>query len=374
MSTPVPAKPLSLPFSTHRLSAQRLVSLDVFRGITITAMILVNNPGSEGNVFAPLRHAAWNGWTLADLVFPSFIYIAGTALVLSSARRAQKLPQTAIYIHILWRSLALIAIGLLLNGLFYLPWENVRLPGVLQRIGLVYLFTALIVLTTSWRVRVLLAVTILVGYWGLLAFMAAPGSHAGDLSPRGNLVSYVDRQIFGIHIWLRYRDPEGVLSTFQAVATALLGTLAGDLLLAGRKSSSITVGLILAGITGIVFGQVWNVVFPINKNLWTSSFVLLSAGIASVGQGLCYWVLEVKEWRGLVYPFKLVGMNPLALYIGSEVIGMSALDNARSWVFANLLAPVTGPTVASLLWGLAYAGFWGVMAYALYRMAIFIRL
>jgi predicted acyltransferase len=374
MTAPLPSKPFFLPSNTPGLPSRRLVSLDVFRGITIAAMILVNNPGSQENVYAPLRHAAWHGWTLADLVFPSFIYIVGASLVFSFARRTRNQSQSAIYLHILWRTLALIAIGLLLNGLFYLPWKNVRLPGVLQRIGLVYLFASLIVLTTSWRVRILLTASILVGYWGLLALMAAPGSHVGDLSSRGNLVSYIDRQLFRSHLWLRYRDPEGVLSTFPAVATALLGTLAGDWLVAGRKSSSTASYLILAGSTGIILGQVWNVVFPINKNLWTSSFVLLTAGIASVGLGLCYWTLEVKEWRGLGYPFKLVGMNPLALYIGSEIIGMSALDNARSWVFANLLAPVTGPTVASLLWALAYAGFWGLVAFVLYRLAIFIRL
>lgn len=351
----------------------RLVSLDVFRGITIAAMILVNNPGSWDSVFPPLRHAEWHGCTLADLVFPSFLFILGTAIVFSNAHRARQ-GRRRMLLHALWRSLALIALGLLLNGLFYLPWANVRLPGVLQRIGILYLSGSLITMALSRRARTVLCLLLLVGYWALMAGFSAPGHPRGDLSPHGNLASFVDRQLLSGHMWHTNGDPEGILTTFPALVTVLLGTLAGDWLRSPNAPRRIASRLALAGAAGVLAGLLWNLVFPVNKNLWTSSYVLLTAGIASLALAACYSAVDVCCWRRWAAPFKAVGMNPLAIYVASEIAAMSVLDNARSWTYTNLLAPLAGNTAGSLCWALVYVAFWWVVAWVLYRRNIFIKL
>ncbi len=356
-------------------ATRRLLALDVLRGATVLLMILVNNPGSWHAVYAPLRHAEWNGWTPADLVFPFFLFILGVSLVFSvNGRIARGATRGAVLTHILWRSLALIAIGLILNGLFYLPWQAVRIPGVLQRIGLVYLFAALITLPTTRRARLAITAALLLGYWAMLMLIPVPGYGAGDLSAAGNLASFVDRWLMPGHLWRPEWDPEGVLSTLPAIATALLGTFAAEWLQSRRSGAKVASGLLVAGAAGIVAGELWSLALPINKNLWTSSFAMFSAGVAALLLGACYWTVEMRGWQRWTRPLVWVGMNPLAIYVGSEVLGMGALEGVRHAVQAAVFAPVGNAAAASLLWALAYMGLWWAVAWIMYRNTIFIKL
>ncbi len=372
---------VSLSFGSARLADRqiapatgRLLSLDVLRGATVLLMILVNNPGSSQAIYSPLRHAEWNGWTSADLVFPFFLFIVGVSLVFSLQGRLERgASRGAIFRHILWRSLALMAIGLVLNGLFYLPWQHVRIPGVLQRIGLVYLFAALITLTATRRWRAVITLALLLGYWALLMLVPVPGHGAGDLSPAGNLASFVDRRLLHGHLWRPEWDPEGVLSTLPAIATALLGTFAADWLCSGKRAEQLAKGLLVAGVAAIAAGELWNLALAINKNLWTSSFAVFSAGAAAVLLAVCLWAADVRGWRRWARPFVWVGMNPLAIYVGSEVLGMGALEGVRHAVQAALFGDMTSAG-ASLLWALGYTGVWWAVGWILYRNTIFIKL
>jgi predicted acyltransferase len=360
---------------TSRVPRQRLLSLDVVRGLAVAAMILVNNPGSWDSIYPPLRHAEWNGWTPADLVFPFFIFIMGVSVVLSiDARLSRGQGQNEILRHGLIRSFVLIAIGLVMNGILYLPWSEVRIPGVLQRIGLVYLFTCLIGLRAGSRARWSLCCLLLLGYWALLALVPAPGHHGGYLTPENNLASWIDRKLMAGHLWRSTWDPEGVLSTVPAIASGLLGTLAGDWLGSERGSRAKVIGLAGSGIVAIAIAELWNIAFPINKSLWTSSYAVLSAGFAAIALGACYWTVEEKGWRKWGHPLALLGLNPLALYVASEVIGMWIMTGARNWSCRRLAGVGLAGETASLLWALGYAVFWWIIAAIMYRKAIFIKL
>jgi predicted acyltransferase len=352
-------------------------------------MILVNNPGSTTAVFAPLRHAVWNGWTLADLIFPFFLFIVGSSLVFSHERRLSRNPSPiAVVRHIARRTLVLIALGLLLNGMFLLPWPQIRIPGVLQRIGVVYFFGAFVTLLTSLRLRTVLTLVLLLGYWGLLMLTPVPGHGVGVLTPAGNLASFVDRHLLAGHLWRAGWDPEGVLSTLPAIATLLLGTFVGewlrahqrgdvatnDLTLSGSCRLRIIVGLLIVGSLAVLGGQLWGRVFPINKNLWTSSFTLFSGGIAALVFAICYWLVDVQGWQRWGRPFLFMGMNPLTIYVASEIVGMGLLEGVRCFVYRHWLAPFLGAHVGSVSWAIAYLLVWCCVAWLMYRKAVFIKL
>ena len=336
-------------------SPKRLVSLDIFRGATIGAMIIVNNLRSWSDTprFPQLVHAAWNGCTLADLIFPFFLFIVGVSTVFSLDRRVQageSYPQ--LYRHILIRSTILFLLGLLACNGFMFGWlfqaicppeatqksmwaiflsppthaevwffslANLRIPGVLQRIALVYLAVALLVVLTHWRWRLqaIMAGALLLLYWGL---MSLPGF---ALQPGQDLGAYIDRAVFGeAHLWrfTRTWDPEGLLSTLPAIATGLAGALTGYWLRSKQDGHTKLLGLLSAGCLGIVVGAAWGRVFPFNKYLWTSSYVVYSAGWALVLLGACYWLFDLHDWRIiLIQPLVWLGMNPLFAYVGAQV-------------------------------------------------------
>jgi predicted acyltransferase len=389
MATATPSPSATAPPTTTLPAPERVRSLDVFRGLTIAAMILVNNPGSTSATFAPLRHAVWNGWTFADLIFPFFLFIVGSSLVFSCERRLSCNPsQIALVRHIAWRACVLIALGLMLNGLFYLPWPQVRIPGVLQRIGVVYFFGSLITLFTSAQVRTALTLVLLLGYWGLLMLTPVPGHGVGVLTPAGNLASFVDFRLLGGHLWRARWDPEGVLSTLPAIATLLLGTLVGEWLRAHRRGEAAAkdltrsgscrprfiAGLVAVGLLAVLGGQLWGRVFPINKNLWTSSFTLFSGGVAALVFAVCYWLVDRQGWQRWGRPFLFMGMNPLAIYAASEIAGMGLLHGVRRFVYAHWLAPLLGAHVASVSWAIVYLLVWCCVAWLMYRKAVFIKL
>ena len=351
--------------------------LDAFRGLTIAAMVLVNNPGSWDAVYAPLRHAPWHGLTPTDLVFPFFLFIVGLAIPFSLHGR----PPIGALGRVLRRTVVIFALGLVLNGFPGFDWATIRIPGVLQRIAVCYLVAAALYLATSWRTQSVVAAVLLLGYWGAMTLIAVAGHGAGDLSPEGNLAAWVDRAVLGPHIWRvsRVYDPEGVLSTAPAVATVLFGVLAGQWVLSHRPPRTITLGLLLAGALGLAIGAEWANWFPVNKALWTSSYAVLTAGIALLLFGACYWAVEVCGWRRWATPFVVLGVNALALYFLSSLSAVALTlvrvgeGHLRAAIYESVFAPWAAPASASLAYALTFLGAWWLVMAALYRLGIRLR-
>jgi predicted acyltransferase len=369
--------------------AGRLLSLDVFRGLTIAGMILVNNPGPSGSVYWPLEHAAWHGWTPTDLVFPFFLFIVGVSITLAFARRVEQegASQRDLYWKILRRTVLIYACGFLLAGFPFFNLSTIRLSGVLQRIAVCYFCAALIFLKTSWRTQSLIAVGLLLSYWGVSVLVAAPGFAAGDLSKEGSLASFVDRAVLGNHIWKgggRIYDPEGLLSTIPAIATTLSGVLAGHWLRARREAYETVAGLFVAGVACIVAGWMWNSWLPINKALWTSSYVVFTTGMALQLLALCYWLVDIKRIKRWALPFIIFGTNALAVFVLSGLAARlmnlwktTRMDgrqgNLQTYLYEHLFASRLAPADGSLLYALLYVLIWlGLMA-ILYRRKIFIK-
>ena len=360
----------------------RLLSLDAFRGLTVAAMVLVNNPGTWRAVYPPLRHAEWHGWTPTDLIFPFFLFIVGIAIPLALGRRAAAgQARSALVAKILRRSAIIFALGLLLHAIPSLDLATIRIPGVLQRIAVCYLVAALVFLWTSWRVQAGLAIALLVGYWAALTLVPVPGFGTGHLDPEGNLAAYIDRALLGPHIWraARVYDPEGLLSTVPAVATTLAGVLAGHWLRAGRPQKETATGFFATGVAGIVLGEIWSVWFPINKSLWTSSYTVFTAGAALLVLGACYWLVEARGYRAWTRPFVVLGVNALALFFLSSLVARllivikvdpSGRIPLHAWLFDHLFAPWATPINASLAFALAYLLLWLLLMWLLDRHQI----
>jgi len=305
-----------------RLAAPRLQSLDAFRGLTIAGMLLVNNPGSWEHIYPPLEHAAWNGWTPTDLVFPFFLFIVGVAIPFSLGRRLEEgAPRSTIFRRVVIRSLLIILLGVFLNAVPRFEWATLRLPGVLQRIGLVYLLAATIYLLVSPRLLALKAAVILLLYWAVMMLVPVPGVGAGSLTPDANLAQYLDSQVFGAHMWREHWDPEGLLSTLPAVATCLIGIQAGGWLRSTRGAPDKLVGLFVAGGAAILLGLLWDGWFPINKNLWTSSYVLFTGGLALQCLAALYAIVDLWGYRRWAWPFLALGANALLVFGLSGLFG-----------------------------------------------------
>jgi predicted acyltransferase len=279
------------------LTKTRLVSLDAYRGMTIAAMILVNNPGSWGSVYAPLRHADWHGATPTDWIFPFFLFIVGTAIALAiGPRKDEGMGTKPLVQKILRRSLIIFAVGLFLSAYPYFDMANIRIPGVLQKIALVYGVAALLFLWLNPRQLFLAGVVCLLAYWGLMTLVPVPGGYAPNLEPATNLGAWLDRSLMGGHLWSQSKtwDPEGLLSTIPAIATCISGILTGVWLRTDKSHYEKVAGMMVFGTVLFALGLVWDVVFPINKQLWTSSYVLYTSGIAMLLLGVVYWWIDVK--------------------------------------------------------------------------------
>ncbi|MGH9164507.1 MAG: acyltransferase family protein [Acidimicrobiales bacterium] len=365
----------------------RLESIDALRGAAILGMILVNNPGSPSRPFATLRHAAWNGFTLADAVFPGFLFVMGMSMAQSFAHRRGGVGAGAslLWPRVLRRSVILVALGLALNFVVPLVDGPLRVPGVLQRIGLTYLLASATVLLTPRRWYLALVPVILLGYAWVMSKVAVPGFGAGVLTPEGNLAGFVDRSVFGQdHLYrLGPYDPEGLLSTLPAVATVLLGYAAGDWVRvrvrAGRSWAA--AGLVAAGVLALATSALWSSVLPINKRLWSSSFVLWSGGFALLAAALVYEVVEHRRMgRSLSKPLVVLGFNALAVYLVSELIGRvlefhwAGGRPVREWVYEQAFRPWAGARLGSLCYSLAFVtALTGVAALA-YRRRLSLRL
>ena len=345
----------------------RLRSVDVFRGLTMAGMVIVNNPGDWGTVYAPLLHAEWHDWTPTDLVFPWFLFIMGTAMALAGPARA---PWPAV----LRRAATIAGLGLFMAGFPYFNPARWRIPGVLMRIALSYLGAAVLWrlltrpgdATVSMRRLAAAVVVILGGYWALLTLVTPPGGVAGELTPAGNLGAWLDRRLLGGHLYRPDWDPEGLLGTVPAIASTLLGVIAG-LWMQARRPHSAALSLVVAGLVLTAAGLGWGVVFPINKSLWTSSYVLFTAGAAAIVLGALHGWLDAGRASPaaarLAEPFVALGRNALLLFVLSGLAGrlmivVTVSDGAggrtslQQLIYRTVFVPLAPPKTASLLFAL----------------------
>lgn len=349
-------------------------------------MILVNNPGNWGAVYAPLLHAEWHGWTPTDLIFPFFLFIVGVSMVLSfAARRRRGETRRALAGHVVRRSAIIVFLGLFLAAFPFFHLSTLRIPGVLQRIGVCYLLAATAYLFLGRRGQVAAAVALLFGYWALMALVPVPGFGAGRLDAEGNLAAYVDRALMLGHLWKPTWDPEGLLSTLPATATVLLGAFVGAWLASDRGPAQKVAGMVAIGAAGLAAGELWHLVFPINKNLWTSSYAVFTAGFATLLLGACYWLMDVKGHRGWAAPLVVFGTNAIAAFVLSgllaKMMGIWKVTLAggravsvKGYLYQQFFVPYASPKSASLLFALAYVTFWLLLMTILYRRRIFIKI
>lgn len=428
---------------------QRLLSLDIFRGITIAGMTLVNNPGSWETVYPPLLHADWHGVTPTDWVFPFFLFIVGVAIPLALGRRKEAgADMGAIHRKIGRRVLVIFGFGLLLAayphfgiedrqsglarlhyallavfllslfvrelypgethgalrrslgysalgaaagmaliGIFIYDLSSLRIPGVLQRIALVYGASAMLYLHTSPRGQFRIAVGLLLGYWAMMTLIPVPGGYPPNLEPETNLGAWLDRTLMGGHLWSQSKvwDPEGLLSTLPAISSGLAGVLTGEWLRSDRSHYEKIAGMMAVGAGLLAISFVWDMAFPINKKIWTSSYVCYTSGVALLGLGLVYWLADAKGYRRWTKPFVVYGMNALFVYIATGLlvklfVSIKWTDaagediNALGWLYQTLFVPAfESPYNASLAYGLFNVAFFLGLAWILYARKIFIR-
>ena len=409
----VPAVPRPAPAPVR----ERLLALDVFRGLTIAGMLLVNNPGTWGAIYPPLRHAEWHGWTPTDLIFPFFLFIVGITTHLSlSARRARGDGDAVLVRQVLRRGALIFLFGLFLSWFPGFTWGAVegvaepsflqrvgdrllhtRIPGVLQRIALAYVLGALLTLRTTLRTQLLILAGLLLGYWAVMTLVPVPGTGATGLAaiaePATTVAAWVDRLLLdwrawggGNHLWSLgvTWDPEGVLSTIPAVGTVILGVIAGRWIGRGLPLAERLNGLFAVGALAMVAGLVWHWAFPINKNLWTSSYVVFTAGMAAVTLAVCLWLIDVRGSRWWTTPFVVFGVNPILAFVGSGLMARliySVITVERDGrrvplqgaIFQTAYAPFFPPQLASFLFALSFVLFWLGILWVLYRRGIFLK-
>ena len=370
----------------------RLVSLDAFRGLTMAGMVIVNNPGDWGHVYPPLLHAQWNGCTPTDLIFPFFLFIVGVSITLSRGTMGD--PWSIVK-----RALVIFGLGMVLA--LYPRWDFsvVRIPGVLQRIAVCYLVAAFLFRWTTpthgnddarrrahGRTLALWSAALTLGYWGVMTLVPVPGGAAGDLTPAGNLGAYIDRTIFGNHLWVQSKtwDPEGLLSTVPALATTLLGGVAGLWLGSRASGARKALWMVAAGVAAVGIGLAWSLVFPLNKALWTSSYVWFTGGAAAVFLALCYTLIDVKGWTAWSRPFVILGLNAIALFVLSGLMTkflgfhkVTGPDGAPisllRYTYVTWFVPLADPVNASLLFALANLAVLFVVLWLMDRKGIYLK-
>ena len=367
------------------MSKERLISVDAFRGLTIASMILVNNPGSWSSIYPPLRHAEWHGWTPTDLVFPFFLFIVGISLALSfSRRREEGRSVSSLYRKVFQRSAVIFAIGLFLHLFPRFHFSTMRIPGVLQRIAICFLFGAVVYLNTKVKSRIVLSGIFLIGFWALMTFVPVPGYGPGVLDYKGNLCGYIDTRLLAGHIYKPEFDPEGILSTLPAIVTVLIGTLAGDWLRSSRTVFRKTCGIFFAGIILTAAGLLLHPFFPINKQLWTSTFVIFTAGAALLIFGVCYVLIESLGLKKWAFPFLVLGTNAIAVFTGSTLMVKILLlikipDGGKTvspvaYLYNHALSPTAGPCLGSMIYPLLLIVLWVLIILPLYKKKILIRI
>lgn len=369
---------------------ERLAALDVFRGLTIAGMLLVNHPGSWGAIYAPLRHAEWHGWTPTDLVFPFFLFIVGITTHLSiAARRARGASDREIIVQVMKRGALIVLLGLLVAAFPYTLDRivNIRIPGVLQRIGIAYIAAALLTLRTTLRQQIIIAASILLGYWAAMMLVPVPGFGPGVIDrPEATLAAYIDRLLLDGHLWAQTRtwDPEGPLSTLPAIVTAILGVLAARWIGSPRPLLERVSGLFAAGAIAAAAGSAWGWFFPINKNIWTSSYVVFTAGLACLTLAACLWLIDVRRITGWTRPFLIFGTNPLFAFVASGIIARMIYSlvtvsyggetlSLQAAIYRSGFASWLPPEAASLAFALSIVAFYFLILWGLYRRGIVLK-
>lgn len=375
-------------------SPPRLLSLDVFRGLTVAAMILVNNPGSWAHIYAPLEHAEWNGCTPTDLIFPFFLFIVGVSISYALGSKKQHMNHSKLIMTALKRALILFGLGLFLSlfpKVFTEPLEafrTVRIPGVLQRIAVVFFITALIFIKTSPKTQLRTMIGILIAYWALMTLVPVPGLGYANLEKETNLGAWLDRTILTeAHLWKSARtwDPEGILSTLPAVATGLFGVLAGSWLRRKDREESVKISWMFSiGVLAVILGLIWDLCFPINKALWTSSFVLYTGGLATIGLALCYWLIDVQGYKKGTKPFVVYGVNAITVFFLSGLIPRilsmirvkmpdGTVSGSKEWMYETFFTPYFSPVNASLAGAITFILIWLLILWWMFNKKIIIK-
>jgi predicted acyltransferase len=366
---------------TTALTSKRLISLDALRGFTIAAMVIVNDPGTWEHVYPPLRHAQWNGCTLTDLVFPFFLFIVGVSIALAYSKRLDAhVPMKSIYRKIIIRSVIIYLLGIILWLFPHFNLHEIRWVGVLQRIAVVFLICALLFLKTNWKQQAFIGAAILILYWIIVAYVPVPGTGKPDLSvPEKNWANYLDTLILPGVMYRKTWDPEGIMSTFPAIVTTIIGMLIGKMYLTIKDENKRLVWIFFAGFVMFLAGGLWNWFFPINKNLWTSSYVLYTGGLGTLGLASCILLVDmlgIKKWTflGRVY-----GANAIATYVLADLftvvfyrmkIGDSSLS---AWFMKGMNSMGFDPRFGSMLYAVIYMLIIFIPALILYRRKIYIK-
>ncbi|MGA7857058.1 MAG: heparan-alpha-glucosaminide N-acetyltransferase domain-containing protein [Terracidiphilus sp.] len=375
---------------------QRLLSLDVVRGITIAFMIMVNNNGGPGS-WRFMNHAQWNGLTPTDLVFPTFVFVVGVSVVFAfDARLARGATRAKLAWHTLQRAVVLFLFGVIVNSFPFFELPHMRFYGVLQRIAICYLAVGLFYLWDN-RVpsKIAALVVALVGYWILVRWVpipgvGMPGRDVPFMDQTQNLVSWIDRHVFPYHLYLyapdhNVRDPEGLLSDLPAIGTALIGVLTGLWLRSRKAIPAKTMGLAAAAVASLALGYLWSLWFPLNKNMWTSSYVLVAAGYSLLLLTLAFWAIEQNGWRkGWTWIWLVFGSNAIAAYMFSELLpdglyntlvpsGAGTRVNVIEWIFTHLFAHIPNPGWAAFAYSVSFTAVCFIPVWILYRKKIFLK-
>lgn len=375
------------------MAPTRLLSLDFFRGATVAAMILVNNPGDWGHIYAPLEHAVWHGCTPTDLVFPFFLFIVGVSIAFAlGSKKEDPATHGKMIFKAFKRTLILFGLGLFLTlfpEVFTKPIESfqgMRIPGVLQRIAVVFFISAILFLKSSLKNLRLLFILLLAVYWALMTFVPVPGVGPANLEKETNLGAWLDRSVFTeAHLWSSSKtwDPEGLLGTVPAIATGLFGILVGVYLKRKDVQDAVKVSwLFSTGCAAVVLGLLWDLQFPINKALWTSSFVLFTGGLATIVLAISYWIIDVNKYNKFTKPFVVYGVNAITVYFLSGILPQvlsiirikdgDEVTNVYSWLYSGYAANFS-PVNASLLWAISTVSFWLIILWFMYNKKIIIK-
>lgn len=372
----IPADPVSGP-----LRIDRLISLDILRGVTIAAMVLVNFPGSGEHVFAPLHHSAWNGLTPTDTIAPIFLFIVGVSIAFAYSKRLERgIPKSAMYQKIVIRAAKIFAVGMFLNMLPDFNLTDLRWTGTLHRISIVFLVCAFLFLNTKWRVQAWIGAGVLVAYWVAMTTIPTPGVGKVMLEPGVNLAAWIDSLYLPGKMWQGTWDPEGILSTFPAIVTGITGLLAGRLMLCQLSRNEKANYLMTGGLIAATAGYLWGLHFPVNEGIWTSSFVLVTSGLAAMLLGAVYFLVDIKGHTRGTKPSLIFGANAIAVYVLADLLSILFYIlpfgplTLNSHFQVALTSVGIAPKVASMLYAALFVSVVFIPAYLLFRKKIFIKL
>lgn len=365
---------------------QRLASIDAFRGLTIAGMIIVLNPGSWKYVYPAFKHADWHGWTIADLVFPFFLFIVGVSITFSLSKiKIDNLEKKEVYLKIIKRSVILFLLGIFINSFPDFNFQQFRIMGVLQRIAICYLIVSILFLNTKYESQAIIAVSLLFIYWAIMEWVAVPGYPLGSYGKGENAANYLDRFILSGYMgyYEKLGEPEGFISTLPSLSLTLFGVLTGHFIKSKKeikKSASMMFGI---GVLLFLLGLVWDNWLPINKNLWTSSFTVLTGGLGLILFSIFYYLIDGLNYQKFAKPFVVLGMNAITVYVLSIVTAKiiklltftsnGTLYHARSWAYENILLGIFGLNGASLAYAVLYCAIWCGIMWILYYKKIFIK-